>query len=81
MKSKCEESKLELTADLIITLFVITILLKLYKYYTTKTRVRSLERVNIKPILSPGSPGRFPVKVWEPGWWKTLSNPSLSSAW
>ena len=34
MKSKCEDSKLELTADL--PLFVITSLLKLYKYYTTK---------------------------------------------
>ena len=40
MKSKCEESKLELTADL--TLFVITSLLKLYKYYITKKHVSDL---------------------------------------
>ena len=62
MKSKCEESKPELTADL--TLFVITSLLKLYKYYTTNNTGQiswtSEYKTNLVPMVPRAFPGKRP---------------------
>lgn len=60
MKSKCEESKLELKADLI--LFVITSLLKEYKYYTTKNTCQISWTSEYKTNLIPRAPRAFPGK-------------------
>ena len=60
MKSKCEESKLELKADLI--LFVITSILKLYKYYTPKNTCQISWTSEYKTNLVPRVPRAFPGK-------------------
>ena len=60
MKSKCEESKLELKADLI--LFVTTSILKLYKYYTTKNTCQTSCTSEYKTNLIPRAPRAFPGK-------------------
>ena len=60
MKSKCEESKPELTADL--TFFVITSLLKLYKYYTTNNTGQISWTSEYKTNLVPRVPRPFPGK-------------------